>query len=110
MKLDELKRIKQEAMGRKAGDKILVSMGTCSLAVGAGETMRAVKEALKEHGLQGVRAIPTGCVGLCHREPLVQVVKGDERVTYGQVSPERARRIVAEHLVKGRPIEEWLVA
>ncbi|NMD31295.1 MAG: (2Fe-2S) ferredoxin domain-containing protein, partial [Chloroflexi bacterium] len=52
----------------------------------------------------------TGCIGLCEREPIVQVQVGEQpKVTYGKVTPEIARRIVKEHVVEGKIIEDHVI-
>ena len=53
----------------------------------------------------------TGCVGLCDQEPLVDVLlPGRPKVTYGRVDEARARQIVANHIVNGNIVGDWVVA
>jgi (2Fe-2S) ferredoxin len=85
-------------------------MGTCGIAAGARETMKAVLDAIEKDQVAGVLVTQTGCIGLCEFEPIVDVQVGEEaKVTYGKVSPERARAIVTEHIVGGKPIREWAI-
>ena len=52
-----------------------------------------------------------GCIGMCSKEPLVDVKRGDEsKITYGNVTVAMVPRIIDEHLSKGQVIEEWVVA
>jgi NADH-quinone oxidoreductase subunit F len=52
----------------------------------------------------------TGCAGMCYREVLLEVeTDGGPRVTYGDVTPEKAIRILEEHVAGGKAIEEWIV-
>ena len=52
----------------------------------------------------------TGCIGMCRLEPMVDViVPGQEKVTYVKVKPEMVGRIVAEHVVNGRPVEGYTI-
>ncbi len=113
--LDELRKIRDEAkkdLEMRSGDhraKIIVSMGTCGIAAGARETMKAFVDALGKHGLTDVAVTATGESGLVGREPVVEVdVKGASPVSYGNVDAEAARRIVAEHLVSGHPVEDFV--
>jgi (2Fe-2S) ferredoxin len=47
---------------------------------------------------------------MCHKEPLVDIQQGDEpRITYGNVTPKMVPRIIEEHLVQGKVVEEWAV-
>ncbi|MEZ4611344.1 MAG: (2Fe-2S) ferredoxin domain-containing protein [Caldilineaceae bacterium] len=38
---------------------------------------------------------PTGCVGACHREPLVEVVDNGVTTLYGPVAPGGGRAVAA---------------
>ena len=59
---------------------------------------------------EGVTLKETGCIGLCHREVLVEIVEdGRQRTLYGEVTPDRVDRIVADHLRGGRAVAEWVV-
>ena len=52
----------------------------------------------------------TGCAGMCRLEPMVDVMlPGQDKVTYVKVTPEMVGRIVAEHIVNGRPVEEYTI-
>ena len=47
---------------------------------------------------------------MCQFEPIVEViVPGQEKVTYGKVTPEKAARIVVDHLVNGQPVVEYTI-
>ncbi len=89
--------------------RILVGLGTCGMAAGAGATYAALQA--RTGMLNGNCNVgKTGCVGMCYREPLVEVREDDgTRWQYGQMTPERVDRLLEEHVGKGRPIEEWLV-
>ena len=89
--------------------RILVGLGTCGVAAGAGATYAALLA--KVGPLDGgSRVEKTGCVGMCYREPLVELREdGGARWQYGQVTPDRVDRLLAEHVGKGEPVEEWLV-
>jgi len=116
--LEDLARIRdkaKEALAARKGEsgatKIIVGMGTCGIAAGAREVMAAVLDELGKRNLTDVVVTQTGCVGLCDKEPLVDVVKpGRPKVTYGHVNAEKARRIVAQHVVNDQIIGEWVIA
>ncbi len=114
--LEDLARIKdkaKETLAARAGEqatKVVVGMGTCGIAAGAREVMAAILDELGKRNLSTVTVTQTGCVGLCDKEPLVDVVKpGKPKVTYGRVDAEKARRIVAQHIVNDQIIGEWVV-
>src|SRR5512143_3456882 len=97
--LEDLKRIKEEALAKRqirnasARAHITVAMGTCGIAAGARDTMKAILDAVEKDEVSGVLVTQTGCIGLCEFEPIVDVQIGDAKVTYGKVTPERARAI-----------------
>ena len=71
--------------------------------------MRSLEREIDERGLD-VQLRRTGCIGMCYREPVVDVETPRlGKATYGGVSPEQIPRIVEEHVISGRPVEEWLV-
>jgi NADP-reducing hydrogenase subunit HndB len=114
--LDDLKRIREEALAKRKAKTtegrahITVAMGTCGIAAGARDTMKAILETIAEKNLEGIIVTQTGCIGLCEREPIVQVMVGDQpKVTYGKVTPEVARRILEEHVLGGKIVEDHVV-
>ena len=90
--------------------RIVVGMATCGIAAGARPVMLAFIEELKRRGIENVTVAQTGCVGMCRLEPMVEVyVKGQEKVTYVHMSPEKVARVVNDHIVNGRPVEEFTI-
>ncbi|MBC7332841.1 MAG: (2Fe-2S) ferredoxin domain-containing protein [Synergistetes bacterium] len=115
--LEDLKRIREQAQAQiklrtqESNTKIIVGMGTCGIAAGAREALMAILDELAKRNIQDVVVTQTGCVGLCEYEPLVNVVKpGQPKVTYMKVTPERARQIVASHIVNDQIINEWVLS
>jgi len=94
----------------KAQTKIIVGMGTCGIAAGARDTMKVILDELGKRNLTDVTVTQTGCLGLCEQEPIVEVEIPDQpRIIYGKVSAERARQIIANHIVNGNMIGEWVI-
>jgi len=90
--------------------RVVVGMATCGIAAGARPVMLAFIEELKKRGIENVTVAQTGCVGMCRLEPMVDVyVKDQEKVTYVHMSPEKVARIVNDHIVNGRPVEEYTI-
>ena len=50
--------------------------------------------------------VRSGCFGLCNLGPVVKIVPGD--VMYVKVTPDDAREIVSEHIMKGNKVERLL--
>ncbi len=97
------KRLKCAVDGRVT---VRVGLGSCGISAGGREVYNALDQALR-----GARADlkQTGCMGICYREPLVEVANRQQSWIYGGVTPEKAARIVEEHVKNGKPVEEWLV-
>ena len=90
--------------------RIVVGMATCGIAAGARPVMLAFVEELKKRGIENVTVAQTGCVGMCRLEPMVEVyVKGQEKVTYVHMDPDKVARVVGEHIVNGRPVDEYTI-
>lgn len=114
--IDDLKKIREEALKKQemkssSGQKqIIVGMGTCGIAAGARDTMKAILEKIEIDNLSGIIVTQTGCIGVCEMEPIVQVQIGDApKITYGKVSKDIAARIVDEHVLAGNIVKEHMV-
>ena len=88
--------------------RVVVGMATCGIAAGARPVLAAFTEEVAKRNLQNVTVAQTGCIGICQYEPVVEVYEpGKEKVTYVKMSPEKVARIVADHLVNGKPVAEF---
>ena len=114
--LDDLKHLREEALEKrkmKTADgnaQVIVGMGTCGIAAGARDTMKAILEYIETENLAGIVVTQTGCIGQCEKEPIVQVMIGDQpKVTYGKVNSKIARRIMKEHIVAGKVVQDHII-
>ncbi|MGL5206616.1 MAG: (2Fe-2S) ferredoxin domain-containing protein [Acidaminococcaceae bacterium] len=113
--LEDLKALREKLQSdikvrQKQGTKIIVGMGTCGIAAGAREVMSAVLDELAVRKLNDVQVQQTGCIGMCEKEVLLDVIRPEEpRITYGNVKPADVKRIIADHVVNGRIIEDLVV-
>lgn len=115
--LAELEAIRQKtleniAMRKEVHDsaRVVVGMATCGIAAGARPVMLAFLEEINKRKLDHVTVSQTGCVGMCRLEPMVDVyMPGQEKVTYVKLTPDMVPRIVAEHIVNGRPVLEYTI-
>jgi len=87
---------------------IAVGMNSCGLAAGAEKIYTALQQELKNQQID-VPLKKTGCVGMCYREPLVDIVTDHEIISYGMVTPEMVPQIISQHIKAGQPIEKWIV-
>ena len=66
-----------------------------------------VKQRVRETGLKAMRT-KAGCFRICAGGPWLVVYPDGN--WYGAMTPKRFERILQEHLLGGKPVEEWLVA
>ena len=116
--LEELLAIKEKAQAQLAardaegndGVRVVVGMATCGIAAGARPVLKALVDEVAKRNVQHVSVTQTGCIGMCQYEPIVEVFEpGKEKVTYVQMTAEKAQKVVAEHLVNGKPVVEYTV-
>ncbi len=90
--------------------RIVVGMATCGIAAGARPVLKALVDEIAKRNVQHVSVTQTGCIGMCQYEPIVEVFEpGKEKVTYVQMTAEKAAKVVSEHLVNGKPVVEYTV-
>jgi len=114
MTLDDLRKLRSEQKEsierREAGDKsihVIVGMGTCGIAAGAKEALNVFLGEAYTRKLNTVVVKQTGCMGLCHAEPTVEVkMDGMPDTLYGNVDAAVAKKIVEMHILGGRLVNE----
>ena len=111
--LKELKnKVQKEMKKRDQGTRaeIIVGMGTCGIAAGAREILKTVLSEVEKRDLD-VRVTQTGCIGMCEKEPLIDVkLPGKERITYGNLSEADVKKIISEHVVNGNAVTDLVIA
>jgi NADP-reducing hydrogenase subunit HndB len=117
LKIEDLDKISQkvrkttllrEGAGRA---KVTVHMGTCGIAAGAREIMNALLDEFEKKNIEDVILTSSGCAGLCSREPMATVELKDEApVKYVDLTPEKIREILAEHVIGGKVISKYALA
>lgn len=92
------------------GVRVVVGMATCGIAAGARPVLTAFSQEVAKRKLTDVTVTQTGCIGACRLEPIVEIyTPGNEKVTYVKVEPAMVGKIVAEHIVNGKPVSEYTV-
>lgn len=115
--LAELQAIRDKARGkvtlREGQDdaiRVLVGMATCGIAAAHARSSppswtRWRKEASRTSWLPRRDAS-----GICQFEPVVEVVEpGKDKITYVKMTPEKAVRMVNDHLVNGNVVTEFTI-
>ena len=116
--LDELRKlrdttrldiVRRENEGKEI--QIIVGMGTCGIAVGAKATLDAFLRLLEKKRLvETVMVRQTGCMGLCHSEPTVEVVvPGMPPIIYGNVDGEVAKELVEKHIIGRQLVDKYIL-
>ena len=92
--------------------RVVVGMASCGIAAGARPVLNTFVEEVNKADLnEKVSVSQTGCIGICQFEPVAEVFEaGKDKVTYVKMTPEKAKRVVEEHLKGGKVISEYTIA
>ncbi len=94
--------------------KIKVCMGPGGIATGGADVVAAFQNEIEASGIKAsigdkCSMHQAGCLGLCAKDVLVEVIVDGEKTIYEYIRPAMVQRIVKEHIVEGNPVTEWLV-
>ncbi|MDR2849542.1 MAG: (2Fe-2S) ferredoxin domain-containing protein [Verrucomicrobiota bacterium] len=114
--LDDLRKLRDQqhqAMAKRDPStkdaQIIVGMGTCGIAAGAKDTFNAIVDELDSKGISTVLVRQTGCMGLCHSEPTVEVIVPDMPIViYGNVDAAVGREIVNDHIINKKLVDKHI--
>jgi NADP-reducing hydrogenase subunit HndB len=91
--------------------KIIVHMGTCGIAAGARNVMKALTEEIEKTDAKDVLLTISSCAGLCSHEPMVTIEQKDQpAVKYVDLNDEKAREIFSTHVLGGKIMSEYALA
>ena len=116
--IEELLAIKEKAQAQMSardsdgndGIRVVVGMATCGIAAGARPVLKALTEEIAKRNIKNVALTQTGCIGMCQYEPIVEVyVPGEEKVTYVEMTADKAVKVVTDHIVNGEVVKEYTV-
>jgi NADH-quinone oxidoreductase subunit F len=91
-----------------ANTKVIVGLGSCGIAAGANKTYLKI-EALKHTDNLDFELKKTSCIGMCFREPLVEVIDDSGSYIYGNIDEDRAIEIIEKHIKNGEVVKEFVV-
>ncbi len=95
----------------KARAKITVHMGTCGIAAGARAVLSSLMQEIQKKKLTDVIVTTSGCAGLCSREPMATVeITNQPPVKYVDLTSEKIKKILEQHVIKGKIINEYALA
>jgi len=94
-------KISHKAFSDEIGE-IRVGLGSCCVASGSGLVQQELENTLAETGIHtNVKRV--GCVGMCHRVPLLEVVLPDKKpILYDNVNADDVKEIVLRHFKPNR--------
>ncbi len=88
---------------------IFIGMGTCGLASGADKVKTSIENELNKLNIIA-EIIPTGCIGYCAKEPIVDIkLPNKERISYCEVTPKDVASLLETTLVKKLVYEKKLL-
>jgi len=106
---DELEAIRESIIKNRDPDRpcVTICTGTGCHAYGCERVATALKQGVKQHGLEArIDVRTTGCHGFCERGPLV-VIK-PQNIFYQRVGVQDVPEIISETVVKGNIIDRLL--
>ena len=89
--------------------EIKVGLATCGISAGGELVFDELEKEIKKHDLQ-IELKKTGCLGMCYEEVLVEVVQNGSSWLYAQVTPDKAKKIIENHILENHPVDEWILA
>jgi NADH-quinone oxidoreductase subunit F len=87
---------------------VTVGLGSCGIAAGAGKTYEKIK-AMKDTEKLDFNLKKTSCIGMCYREPLVEIRDETGTYIYGDVTEGRAIEMIEKHINQKEPIRDYIV-
>jgi len=117
IKIGDLEKIREKIQKTtnlresKARAKVTIHMGTCGIAAGARKILTFLLEEIAKEKLGDILVATSGCAGLCSREPMATVEIMDKPpVKYGDLTTEKMKKILIEHIGKGDIVKEYALA
>ncbi|MFO7873585.1 MAG: NADH-ubiquinone oxidoreductase-F iron-sulfur binding region domain-containing protein [Bacteroidales bacterium] len=88
--------------------QVIVGLGSCGIAAGANKTYNEFQRIMQTDKLD-IELKKTSCVGMCYREPLVEILDDNGSYLYGEVDLPRVEEIIDKHIKNYSPIKEYVV-
>jgi NADH-quinone oxidoreductase subunit F len=88
--------------------KVIVGLGSCGVAAGAGKVYDKIKSLQAAENLD-FELKKTSCIGMCYREPLVEIVDETGTYLYGEINEERAIEIIDKHVSQHSPVKDYII-
>lgn len=90
--------------------KIIIGLGSCGIAAGGLKVKDTFSILIAAHPEVDIEMTETGCMGMCYKEVLVELIEDDGKSTvYGDVNEEKVKKIFESHVIHGVPLVEYIV-
>jgi NADH-quinone oxidoreductase subunit F len=93
---------------QKKQTTVTVGLGSCGIAAGANKTFEKIRS-LKEAEKMDFVLKKTSCIGMCYREPLVEITDETGTYLYGEIDEGRVIDVIEKHINQKSPVREWVV-
>lgn len=95
----------------EANIRVVVGMATCGIAAGARPVLNAFLKEIEDRRLSNVVCTQTGCIGICRYEPVVEITTPDGvKTTYVKMDEDKVAKVVTEHIVNNKIVQEFTIA
>jgi NADH-quinone oxidoreductase subunit F len=88
--------------------QVIVGLGSCGIAAGAKKVYEKILAVKAAENLD-IEVKKTSCVGMCFREPLVEVIDETGYYMYGEIDEKKIVEVLEDHIVKSEPIKDYVV-
>lgn len=88
--------------------EIKVGVATCGIAAGGMLVYDELKKEIKNNNID-VKLKKTGCMGMCYKEVLVEVIDDSDSYLYENITTDKVKRIITEHIINNKPVKEWII-
>jgi NADH-quinone oxidoreductase subunit F len=88
--------------------KVIVGLGSCGVAAGASKVYTRLQQ-IKEAEKLDFELSKTSCVGMCFREPLVEVIDASGHHLYGEITEDKVMELIDKHIINNEPVKEYIV-
>lgn len=88
--------------------QVIVGLGSCGYAAGAGKVYDELLR-IKEADNLDIEIKKTSCIGMCFKEPLVEIIDETGEYLYGEVDVKKIDEIIEKHIQQYSPIKEYIV-
>ncbi len=113
--IEELKNIREKEKDKtlvsKDGPfnvKVTVHMGTCGIAAGARDIMKAFMDEIEKNNAENIFVTTSGCAGLCSHEPMATVEFAEHiPIKYIDLTPEKVKKIFNDHIMNQKPVQDY---